>query len=305
MKWDTFKPSLLSVLVFLHIFILFLALLILVRQKGHPHPDKDRIVVLPIEGLITLNSDHLVGAMSVDHIVKKLEAARDDKTVKAIVLRINSPGGSVGAVQEIHRAVLKLKEKKKIVVSSFGDVSASGGYYIACAGDHIVSNPGTITGSIGVIMQIPNVQNLLKKVGVGFEVIKSGQFKDAASPFRDMSKEEKALFQELLLDAYDQFYQAVKEGRKLSDEALKTLADGRVFSGRLALKKKLVDELGGLEEAVQKAKELSGLKDKKPQIIIEEEKPSFEKLLRLFTRSSADQLLTIAEPQAKLMYLLQ
>jgi len=137
------------------------------------------------------------------------------------------------------------------------------------------------------------------------EVIKSGALKDAGSPFRQMSSRERAYFREVILDAYDQFYQAVKEGRKLEDKILRTLADGRIFSGRMALKHKLVDGLGGLEEALDKAKALAGLEGKKPQIIYKKEKRSIERLLRLLSKTPLDDLRVLGDNQIKLMYLLQ
>jgi len=238
-------------------------------------------------------------------VVNTLKKAREDKDVKAIVLRINSPGGSVGAVQEIYQAILKAKQKGKKIVSSFGDVSASGGYYVACAGDSIYALPGTITGSIGVVMQLPVMEGLLKKVGISFETIKSGSMKDAGSPFRKMTAKEKSYFKVVILDAYDQFYEAVKSGRKIDDRTLKRLADGRIFSGRMALKNKLIDQLGDLEDAIEGAKKLAGLEGKKPEIIYTKERPSLERLMRLLTRSPLSQLESLADNQIQLLYMLQ
>lgn len=299
------KPSLLQSLVIFHGLILLLAVFFLARHKGEPAPDREKIVVIPIEGVISLKDGSLKRGHSVPEIVKRLKRIRKRDDVKAVVLRINSPGGSVGAVQEIYRALRKVREKGKFIVSSFGDVSASGGYYIACAGDKIVSNPGSLTGSIGVVMQLPIVQGLLRKVGVSMEVIKSGDMKDAGSPFRKMSATERKHFRTVILDAYDQFFQAVKEGRKIEESTLKSLADGRIFSGRMAFQNKLVDQLGGLEEAIEEAKKLAGLKGKKPEIIYPKDKPSLERLLRMFSKTPLEDLASMSDNQIRLMYVLQ
>ncbi|MCB4757628.1 MAG: signal peptide peptidase SppA [Elusimicrobia bacterium] len=299
------KPSPLAWLILLHVFIVLLAVLFLVRQKGEPAKVKEKILVIPIEGVISFDQDSLRSGLSVNSIVDTLEKAREKDEIKAVVLRINSPGGSVGAVQEIYRALKKFKQKGKFVVSSFEDIAASGGYYVACAGDSIVSNPGALTGSIGVLMQLPSLEGLLQKVGVTVQTIKSGSMKDAGSPFRQLSQEEKQYFGTLIMDAYDQFFTAVKEGRKLNDAALKPLADGRVFIGRIAKEKKLVDELGGLEEAIEKAKKLAGLEGKKPEIIFKKEEKTLEKLLRLLSASPLETLRFIPHQETQILYLFQ
>ena len=172
--------------------------------------------------------------------------------MKAIVLRIDSPGGGVVPSQEIHDAVQRLRNKNnKTVIASMGTVAASGGYYIAVATDRIMANSGTLTGSIGVIMEMANVEGLLKKIGVEGIVIKSGRFKDVGSPLRKMSDEEQALLQSVMDDVHKQFIEAVAEGRGLDVSAVQALADGRIFTGRQAKASKLVDELGDLDAAIQ------------------------------------------------------
>ncbi|OGS43872.1 MAG: hypothetical protein A2539_06340 [Elusimicrobia bacterium RIFOXYD2_FULL_34_15] len=196
-----------------------------------------------------------------DRIVKRLKKLEDNKTVKAVVLRINSPGGTVGAVQEIYSGILKLRKKGKIVVASFGDVAASGGYYVACGCDKIVSNPGTLTGSIGVILETGNFTELMRKVGVRIEAIKSGKHKDIGSFAREMTVEEKKILQDLINDAYEQFLAAVMTGRKFDDVKARGLADGRIFTGMQAKEAGLVDEIGGLDEAIEITKKIANLGD--------------------------------------------
>jgi protease IV len=191
--------------------------------------------------------------------LEQLEEMADADRIKAVVLRVDSPGGTVGPSQELYDAVRALKKKKK-VVASMGSVAASGGYYIACGADRIFANPGTLTGSIGVLLQMPNVDGLLKWAGVQMRVLTSGKMKDAGSPFREMSVEEQALFTEVLRDLHGQFVEAVAEGRGLPVPEVEVLADGRIYTGRQALERKLVDELGGLQAAVRAAAELGGIK---------------------------------------------
>ncbi len=176
-------------------------------------------------------------------------ALTNDK-VKGILLRGQFTRGTVSTSQELHEAVMALKKKGKPVVVSMGDLAASGGYYVACAADKIVANPGTLTGSIGVIMNLINLKGLADKFGVLPEVIKSGEFKDIASPYRAMTPAEHTILQDLIMDSYDQFTTAVSEGRKMPIEDVKKIADGRVYSGRQAQKLGLVDELGGYTDAM-------------------------------------------------------
>jgi len=177
----------------------------------------------------------------------------------ALLLRIDSPGGTVGDSQEIHAALLRLREKGCRVVASFGNISASGGVYIGVAAETIVSNPGTITGSIGVILRGNNLSKLLERVGIRFETVKSGAYKDILSPDRALNSEERELLQALIDSSYEQFVQAVAEGRKLDAEAVRRFADGRVFSGAQAKVLGLVDVLGDEEEARSMAARLAEL----------------------------------------------
>ncbi len=199
--------------------------------------------------------------------VEEMETYGDDPLVKAIVLRIDSPGGGVVPSQEIYRAVKRVRgEKQKTVVTSMGTVAASGGYYIAVASDHILANPGTITGSIGVIMQLANLEELMEKIGVKNFVIKSGRYKDVGSPFRTMMEDDRQLLQSVMDDAHRQFIEAVAEGRSLDVADVERLADGRVLTGQQAKDELLVDELGDLHDAIKLAAAMSGMKGTPPVV---------------------------------------
>lgn len=192
--------------------------------------------------------------------IEQLHDFRDNDSIKAIVLRIDSPGGVVAPSQEIYEEVKKISAKKKVVVS-MGSVAASGGYYVAAPASEIYANPGTITGSIGVIMRFSNIEGLMDKVGLKAYTVKSGPFKDIASPTRPMTEEDRKVMQAVIDSIHAQFIKAVSEGRKLPEEKVREIADGRIFSGEQALKLGLVDKLGGLEDAVKRAGILGGLGD--------------------------------------------
>ncbi|MBU2574105.1 MAG: signal peptide peptidase SppA [Elusimicrobia bacterium] len=228
---------------------------------------KDAVAVIPIFGVIYQTDSSKIWERGSQSVVKKIKAAAAKKEVKAIVLDINSPGGSVGAVQEIYSAVVKAKaSSKKPFVARFGDVSASGGYYVAAACDSIVAQPGTITGSIGVVFSVSSFAGLMNKVGMRNETIKSGKFKDIGSPMRNMTPEERKLLQGLIDDTYDQFVNAVAAGRKMPLEVVKFLSDGRIYTGRQALEAKLVDKLGDLQDALDLAGEMGKI-GKNPRVI--------------------------------------
>lgn len=208
-------------------------------------------------------------------IIEQLEKYRTNPSVKAIVLRINSPGGGVAPSQEIHEEVLKTRENdKKPIVASMGSVAASGGYYIASATDLIVANPGSITGSIGVILQVPNVSGLMQKIGVKSVVVKSGLHKDLASPTREMTDAERRILQGMLDDVHGQFIDAVATGRRIDRKKVETMADGRIFSGREAQSLGLVDQLGNLQDAIERAATLAGIRGK-PTVIQERKRGLF------------------------------
>ncbi len=216
--------------------------------------------------------------------IKNIGKCEATPNIKAIVVHIQSPGGSVVPCQEIYSA---LRKAKKPTVASLDDYAASGGYYIACACDHIVSNPGTITGSIGVIMNLPNVAELIKKVGVKFNVIKSRPYKDIGSPYRDLMPDEYDLLKVVVDDVYDQFIDAVVEGRGLSKEKVIEIADGRLLSGKQAYGLGLVDTLGTLGDAKLLAASLAGIKGE-PKVV------EFKKLqpwwVKMITESIANKM---------------
>jgi protease-4 len=207
-----------------------------------------KVGVVEVRGVIS-ESDDVVEAL------KEFERA---PAVKAVVLRVESPGGGVAPSQEIYDAVRRLRASKP-VIASFGGVAASGGYYVASACDAIVANPGSITGSIGVVMQLGNLEGLLDKLGVDAEIVKSGRYKDMGSPVRALAPEERRLFQEMIDSVHTQFIDAVARGRGMDLERVRALADGRIYSGEQAHAAGLVDALGGLEEAVAMAAERGGI----------------------------------------------
>ncbi|MEK6683362.1 MAG: signal peptide peptidase SppA [Nitrospirota bacterium] len=230
----------------------------------------DRIALVRIEGVILDSTE----------TIEELHRYKDSSGIRAIILRINSPGGGVVPSQEIYEEVRKIREEgKKTVVVSMGTVAASGGYYIASASNRIVANPGTLTGSIGVIMELANMEGLFKKIGVESVVIKSGRNKDVGSPFRKMLPEERAILQQLMDDVHTQFIQAVADGRGLTEDRVRGLADGSVFTGRQAKELGLVDEIGNLQDTVQLTADIVGIKGK-PRIVESRKRGSLLDLLR-------------------------
>jgi protease IV len=203
---------------------------------------------------------------SSERIVKQFETFGEQKSVKAIVFRIDSPGGYVAPSQEIYEAAKRVRDSGKPVVVSMGTVAASGGYYAACGGDSIVANPGTTTGSIGVIAEFMNAEKLLDKIGVRFETVKSGRFKDAGSPTREMTEADKAYLQSWIDDAFGQFVDVVAAERGLTKEAVLGIADGRVFTGKQAMEIGLVDTLGDYRDAIRLAGRMGKIKGE-PELI--------------------------------------
>jgi protease-4 len=244
-----------TALVFAGCFAVVLGILVF-GDPGVPSLGGNRVALVEVEGLI----------VDADRVVRELGDHGEDPSIRAVIVRIQSPGGVVGPTQEIYDAILKVRTQGKPVVASMGSVAASGGYYLAAAATRIVANPGTLTGSIGVIMQLAEIEGLLRKVGVRYEVIKAGRFKDSASFARPMTSEERAVLQVVLDDMHDQFVTAIAEGRQLAKERVRALADGRVYSGRMAKELGLVDALGGLDEAVRIAGELGGIPGK-PRLV--------------------------------------
>ncbi len=265
------KRILIGLGVIAALLIFFFTLLFFIGRYSGAKPGRfafgDKIAIVEIKGVITQSSG----------IIEELQIYLEDEGVKAIILRIDSPGGGVGPSQEIHREILKSKSKKK-VVTSMGSVAASGGYYIACASDLIVANPGTITGSIGVLMQFSNFEELLKKIGIKGMVLKSGEHKDIGSPFREMTAEEKRIMQEVLDNVHQQFIQAVAEGRKLDYSKVVQIADGRILTGEQAKNFGLVDKMGNLQDTIDITAKMVGIKGK-PNVLYPKKRISIWELI--------------------------
>lgn len=250
-------------------------------------PPGEKIAVVEIKGIIT-NSEPVI-----DKILK----FKKNKSVKAIVLRINSPGGAVGPSQEIYEEIKKINQKKK-VVASMDSIATSGGYYVACAAEKILANPGTITGSIGVLMKFTNIEELLRKIGLKGVILKSGEYKDVGSPLRKMTLKEEKILKGLIDDVHLQFIEAVAKGRKIPEDQVKEkLADGRIFSGKQAKDLGLVDELGNIQDAIQIAAEIADIKGE-PRVIYPEKKTSLLEILiknslRIIKEETYENLATI------------
>ncbi|MFQ5329015.1 MAG: signal peptide peptidase SppA [Thermodesulfobacteriota bacterium] len=272
------------------IIVLVFSIVISLVKGGDGALFADKVAVVDIRGVI-------VGSREINRQINEY-ADRDD--VKAIILRIDSPGGGVGPSQEIYREVMRVRDKVTIV-ASMGSVAASGGYYIASATHKIIANPGTITGSIGVIIEFANVEEILSKVGLKGFVVKSGPFKDIGSPLREMSGEERRLVQGVVDDLHRQFVGAVAEGRGMDVSLISEIADGRFFSGEQSVELGLVDEIGNFNDAVEAAAALAGI-DKKPHVIYPTETGSG--LLGILLESSMGAIVDALKPSVRAMYLI-
>lgn len=272
-------------LLIFFLMMLFVSAIVTFFQKEIPL--RARVALVRIEGPI----------MEAKTIVDEIKGHVKDNSVKAIVVRVDSPGGGVVPSQEIYGEVKKAALAKKVVVS-MGSVAASGGYYISAPASRIIANPGTITGSIGVIMEVPNLKGLMDKIGVKTEVVKSGRHKDLVSLFRGIGDEERMILQSVMDDVHDQFITAVAEGRKMSIEDVKRLADGRIFSGRQALKMRLVDELGDLEHAIASAAKMVGIEGE-PEVVRKKEKSRILEMLSEKITGGIDRVI----PQGEIKYL--
>ncbi len=257
-----------KVLLFFLIVIVVIVALSLVTTFKDKVSLGEKVALVRVTGIILDSTD----------VIEELKEHSKDRSVKAIVLRVDSPGGGVAPSQEIYEELLKIKKHKKIVVS-MGSVAASGGYYISAPADKIVANAGTLTGSIGVIMEIPNVSSLMEKIGVETQVVKSGKHKDMASVFKSLTPEEKGILQAVLDDVHEQFIEAVSEARGIELEKVRELSDGRIFTGRMAKEMGLVDELGNLQYAIMLAGKLTRIEGE-PDVIYKEDEFSFIDILR-------------------------
>lgn len=274
-------PILLGIFVLTGIFFLFLggisllfSAIISQGPKGDIFSKKEGVGIIELKGLIVTS----------EQVLKNLTSFRNNPNIKSIILRIESPGGSVGASQEIFEDI-KRTNKVKPVVASMGSVGASGGYYAALGAEKIIANPGTMTGSIGVIVKFPNLEGLFEKIGYKSVVVKSGAMKDVGASNRPLSSDERALIQGLIDNVFNQFVKAVAENRVMPEETVKELADGRIFSGEQAFEAGLIDGLGNFTDAVSMAAELGGLDPEQPELIYPSEERRFS-LLNLLTSSN-------------------
>jgi protease-4 len=249
-----------TALMFAIFFLVILLITVLLTGEEGITDEGAKIGLIAIEGVI---SSELT-----EKTVRQLTKYGDDTSVKAIILRIDSPGGGVASSQEIYEEVRRVRSGGKLVIASMGSVAASGGYYVACVADRIFANAGTVTGSIGVIVQLANVSELLHKVGIESTAITSGPFKDSGNPTRTLRPEERQVFQALIDDVYQQFIEAVAQGRNLPLDDVRQAADGRIYTGRQAKDLRLIDELGSLHDAITYAAATIGIIGK-PKLVQE------------------------------------
>lgn len=262
--------------IFVGMMVLFLVIVGFLSIKAASGPQdrlsqsgSSKIGVIEINGMIAGSSSVSLLASEVasaNDIMSAIRKACERSDIKAVVLRINSPGGTAAASQEIGIELDKLRQTGKPIITSMGDTCASGGYWVACGSDYIIANGTTLTGSIGVIMELTNLEELYEKIGISSRVIKSGEFKDIGSPSRELTEEEHDLLQAIIDDSYQQFLDQVRQGRKdkIKDQELVDVADGRIFTGRQALDVGLVDSLGNYYDAIKKAEEMADLAEDTP-----------------------------------------
>lgn len=243
---------------------------------------QDKIAVIPVEGLISPTDSGVAGTVPTttpEGMLDALRQAREDDSVEAVILEINSPGGGVTASDQMYEDILDFKENSdKPVLASMGTTAASGGYYIATAADEILAQSTTLTGSLGVILQLPNFTGTADKIGFKQNIIKSGEFKDMGSSFRDITPREREIFESIVDENYDEFVQVIVEGRDLPEQRVRELADGRIYSGKQARNLDLVDGLGDLEAAARNARELAGVDQ--ATVVRYVQTPGFGELLR-------------------------
>jgi protease-4 len=268
--WGIFLSLVFIGLIFIGVCFILLAQAI--KGRGFEYTSRgsgDKIAVVEINDVIITS----------EKPVEQIKKFRDDKSIKAIILRINSPGGGVAASQEIYDEVKRTRDSGKLIVVSMGSIAASGGYYIAVGSSLIVANPGTLTGSIGVIMQFISLKEMAEKLGIKHTTIKSGELKDSGNPFRDVNAKDTAYFQEVVNNTFQQFLDVVARERKMDKETLMQYANGRVFTGLQAKEYGLIDSLGTFEDAVRITSKMAGIEGE-PRIIREKKRISiFEELL--------------------------
>jgi len=290
------RPILTAFLILIGICAVFLLMVFGLSHFGDQYTygfGGDRIGVVKIEGTIVES----------EPIIEKIIKFRKSKNIKAIILRINSPGGMVAPSQEIYQEVKKACREKKVVVS-MESIAASGGYYIACTADKIVANPGTLVGSIGVILQIENIEELLSKIGLKREIVKSGKYKDIGSMTRPMTEEEEAILQGFSDNIYYQFVDAVAEGRDMKREEVLKLADGRIFTGEQAIKLGLIDRLGNLQDTISMTGKMVGIEGEPKVVYPKKKRPSvFDFIFEEASKSIARIMENIVHDKLKIYYL--
>jgi len=268
--WGIFISLFIAGLFFIGICFLFFASAI--KNRGIEYTSYgsgDKIAIVEINDVIITS----------EKSVEQIKRFREDKSVKAIIIRINSPGGGVAASQEIYEEVKRTRDSGKLVVVSMGSIAASGGYYIACGSNLIVANPGTLTGSIGVIAQFISIKDLADKLGIKETTIKSGELKDSGDPFREMNEKDRVYFQDVVDNSFSQFIEMVARERKMNIDTLRQYANGRVFTGLQAKNIGLIDSLGTFEDAIRITTKMAGIEGE-PRIIRERKKFSlFEEFL--------------------------
>ena len=238
-----------TIIIVVIVALLFIGLFTGVSDSDSKYKGGDQVLLIKLRGAIT----------SSDNFVKKLTKYAEKDHVKAVVLRIDSPGGAVGASQEIFREIKRIRDNGKPVVVSMGSTCASGGYYIALGGSKILTNPGTVTGSIGVLVNFPVFKDLMDKVGISSNTIKSGQYKDTGNPGRQMTEADSLRFQKVVDKLYQQFFEAVLQERPIDESSLKDVADGRILTGKESVELGLADSIGTMQDAIQLAADLGGI----------------------------------------------
>ncbi|OPY86052.1 MAG: putative signal peptide peptidase SppA [Syntrophus sp. PtaU1.Bin208] len=284
-------PVIWGILLLLILLLMFFFLIhgvTFIAGKRSTFTSTNKIGIVDVEGIIKDSTE----------VVENLQEFGKDDSVKGVILRINSPGGGVAASQEIYDAVMELRKRKK-VLASMSSVAASGGYLVACAGEKIIANPGTLTGSISAVMYFTNAEELMSKVGVKASVIKSGKYKDIGSPIREMTEEEKALLQGLVDDIYRQFIDVVIRHRAISSETIKNVADGRIFTGRQAQQLGLVDYLGDKQYAVKMMAKLVGIQGD-PVIVYPRKR--YESMMDYFFQQTGSTLSSVLSREQNLSY---
>ncbi len=247
------------------------------KSKASKNFSSKSIVVMDIQGVMSYKTCL--------PLVKAVRKYSTNPNIRGMILRINSPGGTVGGVQELYRELLNFKKHNKVIVATMGDMAASGGYYLAMTADFVYANKGSMVGSVGVIINTLNYHTLAKKLGIQRVIIKAGEFKDMLNAFRPVNQKEIALLQNIVNDTYNDFFNVVKKSRtKAKLEDLKKYCDGRIFTGNFAFKNKLVDGLGGYYDAINKIKELAKIPGR-PKIIEHKKSPSLN-LLKLLNSSA-------------------